>query len=510
MSTAAIPPRPRLAAHVLARRHVIDGQEHVILHDQERDDVLQIGRREWGVIAAADGTRDVEGIVVAARREGAHARVEAVRGLLQTLAGRGMLEAGDPAEPVDVRSDASDPGAVRAQGGAPARVESTEPTEPTDTTETRSVGELGPRPLVAQPQGDLRCSGAGTCCRLYGTVLMSPDEFRRARALLPHWRVGSVPPERWVTPVRGSEPGPVLASIARDGACGFLQDDGLCAIHRVGGAAAKPWGCRAFPRVYVDDGVAVHVSFKPECPCVLAPTTGEPEPVVDPDLVDARSLPAAVVVDVLPDPVALDPGHEASRAEVREWIAHLAREPVPLDPAAAAWALADRIAATGSLAAAPVEQEESPREEVAPPEVGAVMPWVVALHRRAAVRAREHAAWRSEDDLVRRVSTALALLTRLLLDPEALAEALTVPPPQPEQEARFWRGGLHSYRWPRNGALVSALRDDALRIWVARSLPLALAEKSDDPDLRAPLALVEAMLRAHGIGAYVDDLAQKT
>jgi lysine-N-methylase len=92
-----LPSRPRLAAHVLARRHVIDGQERVILHDQQRDGVLQIGAREWAVLEAADGTRDCEGIVVAARREGAHARVEAVRELLLALEEQGMLAAGEEA-----------------------------------------------------------------------------------------------------------------------------------------------------------------------------------------------------------------------------------------------------------------------------------------------------------------------------------------------------------------------------------------------------------------------------
>lgn len=482
---------------MLARRHVIDGQERVILHDQERGDVLQIGRREWGVLAAADGTRDVEGIVVAARREGAHARVEAVRGLLGTLAGRGMLESGDSVEPVGRSSEAAVAAATAAETVALVGAEA-------DPTHARSPAQLEPKPLVPEPGGDLRCDGAGTCCRLYGTVMMTSDEFRRVRVLLPHWRVGNVPPERWTTPVRGSEPGPVLASIARDGACGFLQDDGLCAIHRVGGAEAKPWGCRAFPRVYVDDGVAVRVSLKPECPCVLAPAAAEPEPVIDPEWFDSRSLPSTVVIDALPELIEVRRGYRVPRDEVRRWVAEITERPVPVDPAATAWAMADRGLAGGL----PVVDDAA--WQAGPPEVAAVRPWVEALHRHVVTRAREHAAWRSEDDLVRQVSTAMALLTRLLLDPEALAEALAAPPPAPEHEARFWRGGLHSYRWPRNGALVDALRDDALRLWVARSLPAVLDDRHHDPDLRAPLALVEALVRAHGIGAYVDDVDQNT
>jgi hypothetical protein len=124
------------------------------------------------------------------------------------------------------------------------------------------------------------------------------------------------------------------------------------------------------------------------------------------------------------------------------------------------------------------------------------------------VRAREHAAWRSERDLVRRLSTALATLTLLLRDAEALAEALVVPAEHPEQEARYWRMGLHGYRWLGRRPLVWRLRDEAVRLWTGRSLSAVLDEAPGDARVRAPLALVEALLRAHGIGDYVDDVAQ--
>lgn len=508
MGTTPVPPRPRLAAHVLPRRHVIDGEERVILHDEDRDEVLQIGPREWGVIEAADGTRDVEGIVVAARRAGSFARVAAVRELLETLAARGLLVAGEEAE-LSTRSGGGRGDGASASGDGAQAPGVGDGADAGASVEGRGEGvgvaerEASPKPLVPAP-GELHCTGAGTCCRLYGTVMMSPTELRRVQALLPAWRVGAVPPERWGMPVRGSEPTPVLATVARDGACGFLRDDGRCEVHRVGGASAKPWGCRAFPRLYVDDGVAVHVTVKPECPCVLEPGRGEAEPMIDPAWTDARSLPPQVVVDALPDAIELGPGRWAPREAVRGWVRWLASRPAPTDAAATAWALADRVRASGLA-----EPSEAPWE-ASPPDAAEVMPWVRALHERALVRAREHAAWRSEADLVRRASTALALVTRLLLEPEALGEALAMPPEQPGHEARFWSLGLHAYRWARSGAIESALRDDAVRLWVARSLPLGLSEDDEgDPDVRAPLALVEALLRAHGIGAYVDDLLQK-
>lgn len=504
MSAGELPPRPRLAAHVLARRHVIDGEERVILHDQRRDQVLQIGAREWAVLEAADGTRDAEGIVVAARREGAYAKVAAVREMLAKLAEQGMLAAGEDVELSTATEGAIEGVAARASADAEpvsatkdAAVRASTHAEPESTIE---AAPLEPKRLIPLPGADLRCSGAGTCCHLYGTVMLFPHEARRIESVLPQWRVGDVPPERWFSPVRGSEPGPVLAAIARDGACGFLQADGLCAVHCMGGAAAKPWGCGAFPRIFVDDGVAVHVSAKPECPCMLDPRGGEPEALVEPAWTDAAALPSTVVVRRLPRSIELVPGHAVPRSAVREWMASIGARSVPVDPAATLWALANDASRRGAL------PELEPAWAAGPPEAAAVAPWMAALHERAAIRAREHAAWRSGADLVRRLSTALATLTLLLRDPEALAEALAVPPEHPEHEARYWRMGVHGYRWLGRTPLVARLRDEAVRLWIGRSLSAVLDGAPDDPHLRAPLALVEAMLRAHGIGGYATEV----
>lgn len=507
MSVDELPSRPRLAAHVLARRHVIDGEERVVLHDQRNDRVLQIGAREWAVLEAADGTREPEGIVVAARREGGHARVAAVRELLATLWAEGLLVGGEEAEP-RVGEAAGAP-VVRGEAtawatGAPVRGEATDPTSEEITagpTKPEADPVRGPKPVVPLPGEGMRCSGAGTCCMLYGTVMLLPHEARRVQSLLPAWRVAGVPPERWFSPVRGSEPAPVLAAIARDGACGFLQPDGLCAVHCAGGAAAKPWGCQSFPRIFVDDGVAVHVSAKPECPCMLDPRGGEPEPLVEPGWTHADALPPMIVVRRFPEHIALWPGHAVPCAEARAWMAAIAAQSVPEDPAATLWALADGVEAQGRLPLL----DEAWRAQ--PPPAAAVVPWIAALYERASARAREHAAWRSEGDLVRRLSTALATLALLLRDAATLTEAMAVPPEHPEHEARYWRMGVHGYRWLGRKPLVTRLRDEAVRVWLGRSLPAVLeGAPDDDPHLRAPLALVEALLRAHGIGGYASDV----
>lgn len=481
----AAPSRPRLASHVLPRRHVVDGEERVVLHDQRSDDVVQVGAREWAVLEAADGTREPEGIVVAARRQGAHARVAAVRELMRTLAARGMVEPGEDVELESPPRDAPNSG-----------VSMPSPAPPT----TSVADDPGARPVVGLAEG-LRCDGSGTCCRLYGTVMATPQEARRIQTLLPHWRVGRVPTERWTTPMRGSAPGPLLALVARDGACGMLREDGGCEVHRVGGAEAKPLGCQLFPRTFVDDGHEVRVSLKPECPCVLDPQTEDTELVAAPAWVRARDLPPEVVVQSLPDAIELSHGRWAPRAELRSWMAALAERPAPDDLAATSWALA-QIVETEGLDASTLEAAWT----AVPPPATVVMPWIEALHERASRRAREHAAWRSEGDLVRRTVTALATITLLLRDDDALEEATAMPPDRPAQEARYWRTALHGHRWLGHAALAVVLRDEAVRLWVARSLPVVMPGVQTEPELRAPLALVEAVLRAHGIGAYVDDL----
>ena len=179
----------------------------------------------------------------------------------------------------------------------------------------------------------------------------------------------------------------------------------------------------------------------------------------------------------------------------------MAARAVPGDIAATQWAMAAAIDQHGLLDAGDVMDA---CWQAKAPTVAEIQPWVAAFQLRASARAREHAQWRSERDLVRRISTAVATVTLLLRDPDALQEALALPVELGGQEARYWQTGLHGYRWAGRGALTTALRDEAIRVWISRSLPMVLPP--DEPDFRAPLALVEALVRAHGVGRYVDDL----
>ena len=66
---------------------------------------------------------------------------------------------------------------------------------------------------------------------------------------------------------------------------------------------------------------------------------------------------------------------------------------------------------------------------------------------------------------------------------------------------------LHGYKLFGYVPLTLALRDRAVRLIVARALPDVFARVgATDPACAHPLALVEAILRGHGLDAYVHDL----
>ena len=55
-----------------------------------------------------------------------------------------------------------------------------------------------------------------------------------------------------------------------DGACVFLNDDGLCRIHAKFGEAAKPLACRVYPYAFHPSGKRITVSLRFSCPSVVA------------------------------------------------------------------------------------------------------------------------------------------------------------------------------------------------------------------------------------------------
>ncbi len=468
---AALPLRPTLAAHVLARRHLVDGEPRVVLHDLGSGRLVQIGPREWELLAAADGTRDLEGVVLAAAREGAHARAPALAAFLEQLHAAGMLDDGAEAAPAPGDDDE----------GAAAR------------------------PLEALAGFTLSCDGSGSCCRLYASILFGPVEAVRARALLPQVLDGGERHERIFMPERGSGPtgGAVVALC--DGRCAYLADSGRCRLHEAGGAAAKPVGCNTYPATFTDDGEVVRVSVAVECACVLASVDREGgAPLLPPGARVRGDLDATLAVSTLPALVQVSPAAMAPRGALRSWSRRVAAL-LPAPDAAPALVSLGAAVAAGGLAADPTAALTDP----APIDPQAVLPWIDALHLRAERRLREDSAWRSERDLVLRAAGWIAAATAALLDPAALAALLAAPVAAPRAEAFYLRALVHGHLLAGALPLSLALHDRAVRILVARALPLAFAAAPADtldPACAHPLALLEAMLRGHGLDAYAHDV----
>ena len=91
MSGVALPSRPRLAEHAMVRRHFIDGEEVIVVHDARSGDLVRMPPRAWALIEAADGTRDIGGLLLAASQRGELRRASEVTAVLTDLQAAGLL-----------------------------------------------------------------------------------------------------------------------------------------------------------------------------------------------------------------------------------------------------------------------------------------------------------------------------------------------------------------------------------------------------------------------------------
>ncbi|MEZ4298463.1 MAG: YkgJ family cysteine cluster protein [Polyangiaceae bacterium] len=475
--------RPRLHERALPRLHFVEGKCRVLLHDVESGDVIELGPREWALLAHADGTRDVDGLLLAGARDGVRVSREEVIGLLRALDGAGMLAEGIP----------------QKKGRSPASSEAPSGVAPEGS---------GARVIERLAGYGFHCDGHGSCCQLYATVVFSPLEAARARSLLPVVLDGGERHEHVFMPERGAGPCAGSAVALIDGRCAYL-DGALCALHRAGGADSKPLGCNLFPLSLVDDGRRVRASVSVECACVLE-SLGKPggAPIL-PDAIRTRAdLDPAIVVDELPREVELRAGVRAPLAEYLAWsdaaLDALLAGGDEVDAAQAAWALASAVEAHGL----DVERAREAFEEAGVGDLAIAAAHVKALGRKAARRAKAQNSWRSEKDLCRRGVNAIAGAATLLADPEVLAAVALGAGAQGQDERFYLRAALFGHQMV-GYPLVTSLRDRAVAMWIARVFPLAVSALypgEDVPAFAHPLALVEALLRGHGLRLYTEEL----
>lgn len=472
--------RARLSERALPRLHFAEGRCHVVLHDGETGECSAITPAEWVLLAAADGTRDADGLLLAAKREGVEASRAALDRLLASVEGAGLLEDGPLLRLRAKRNDAAADDAA---------------------------DDAATRPVRAMPGYAFTCDRGGRCCRTYSSIVFSPREAAVARSVRPDVLDVGDRHEHAFTFERGT--GPVAGSAVAlvNGGCAFLEGS-LCGLHTAAGPTSKPIGCNLFPLSLVDDGTHVRAAVTVECACVLssadANEAGEP-------LVEARTradLDPRMAVETLPSTVEVTSTTTVPLAAFVAWsdAALDALDPHGTDGAAdaptRAWSLAT-AAERGGCA----DPEEARAALAAPPsiDVDAALLRVSALGARAARLAAQN-AFRSERDLVRRGLVTVAAAAQLLQDRDVL-EAVTTAAPSAtvaRDEAFYLRAVLFGHQLV-GPPIAEGLRDRGVAMWIARALPLAASVLGieDEPGFDRPLAIVEALLRAYGLRLYV-------
>jgi hypothetical protein len=282
--------------------------------------------------------------------------------------------------------------------------------------------------------------------------------------------------------------------VQRDGACGFLGADGLCEIHRAGGLSAKPLGCAAFPLRLCDDGTAVRVAAATECGCVLRSAV-EPggDPLLPSGSTHVRHLPIVSAVESLPEQVPVRGERTLPREQVRNLVNTLLAALPVHDAAAWLWGVADAIEAGTPI---PSLGER--------PAADAVQPWARALAETTRGRAARDADWRSPRDVTLRGLRWIATTAVALLHADLLDALLHTSPAHPAIESFWLRANLWAYVDVADLGLVPMLRDRALRLWLSRAMPELAGEDVNDPVFAQPLALIDVLMRGHGLSRYVD------
>lgn len=109
------------------------------------------------------------------------------------------------------------------------------------------------------------CTGCGACCRAgyaLGPVPQANLDALEAAGIRERWAPAR---DGWYDEMPGPDGAMAAYLRAPDGACVFLRDDQLCAIHAELGAELKPWFCRRYPLAPIEDARGPVVVVRPSC-----------------------------------------------------------------------------------------------------------------------------------------------------------------------------------------------------------------------------------------------------
>lgn len=282
------------------------------------------------------------------------------------------------------------------------------------------------RPLML-PLLRASCDGSGSCCGLYHHIPATSDDRERITALLADDWDRPVPLEQVFHPAFDAHPDGPLNVLDLDGSCAFRDGDGLCAVHKAGGAEAKPQACVTYPAHLVVCGERWVASLRPECACMQRTALEGPRLSDDPvGWAQLRAMMLAVwtvpmLVEVTQDVVV-------TRTEYRQWTERaVATLSNTLDP----------VRALGTIRADLLQLAELPPED--PPEALEVG-WLAERRRWLVGEAEAARAVHAEGSALRRaVEWGLDAVNAVLAK---------------ERPRRQKRGQVAD--WKRRAALVTA------------------------------------------------------
>lgn len=441
--------RPRLAGHALMRRHSIDGSERVVIHHAVSGALVSLDPRSAEIALLADGTRDRDGIALAASRAGCFTRQSEVDALFDAL------------DESDLLADGIAPPAMRPLA-------------------TPLPPEMATLPVEVLPEYAFRCSGVGACCMQYASIALGEADRERGRGLFTTL-AGDPGAKRVSLPLQGDDESRSAMTLV-DGACLQLDADNACGLHRRGGFDAKPAACKAYPATFVLAGDRVTVSTSVECDCVLLSLGGGGEPLARATI--AAELPVGIQVRRLPEEISWVGDERVPRHRYLDFRRDALAAGPSTNTVAFALSLARAVRDGKAISTlAPAEVEAMVREPLG--ELGHSM--------TAASQAAE--SWRSPRDrtrLMRReVASAATTLAR------RGADALDASP-FAEAEAFTLRAALFGHALAGGVPFATALTDFAVRLLVARELELGGRRA-----LGHPIAVVMAAAR----GAFRNEAA---
>jgi len=110
------------------------------------------------------------------------------------------------------------------------------------------------------------CHNCSGCCRQH---LIEVTDEERERIVGQGWSADDGIPDQPVIVRNGRFSRSHRLAHRADGACVFLDDQGLCRIHAKFGEAAKPLACRIYPYTFHPSGRQVAVGLRFSCPTVV-------------------------------------------------------------------------------------------------------------------------------------------------------------------------------------------------------------------------------------------------